>query len=223
MTKLDARIVLALLVGLNALLLLDGGIYTTVSLILFVCLVLFALWDVLVSNLKYIGILVCVLVIFYGIETFPNFVSGEVLSRAVTWLLVGIATIVLVFSLNAYEGMTGLRYYRVPIPITIAVAVGFRFLGELMESVRIAERARKRRGWTIGKSIRQHGISGTVSRLVAPIIVNALRRVDAIVKAVAIQDLEGRARMAKNRGLGLLDVVLIGGLSSGIILAVLGR
>lgn len=121
--------------------------------------------------------------------------SANLIYDYMKWCSLVTVTVVLLLSLSAMEIVKTLVFFRVPYHLSLSVGVGLRFLPILHEEARRTAHYQKRRGITLSwGTLRRYGFVGFLNKTLSPILVNVLRRVDALVLSITVQQLERRIK-----------------------------
>lgn len=130
-----------------------------------------------------------------------------------------VLTISLFLSLNALELVTGLTYFKVPFRIALALGIGFRFIPIILDEAKRTRLVRRQRGLMFSRvTLRRVGLTGTLSRVIAPLVVALLRRVDSLIISIAVQQLPERVRLYRFPPWRAVDIIVSIG-AAGITLA----
>lgn len=119
----------------------------------------------------------------------------ELVSGYLRWVSLAVVSTTLFLSINAFEIITSLVYFRMPLGVAMAVGVGLRFLPTFIEEAQRTRVVRLHRSG--GKS----GLGGNLlspvkvlGGILSPLVVSVLRRVDFLLLSITVQELEGRVR-----------------------------
>lgn len=104
-------------------------------------------------------------------------------------------SILLVSDLNIMELVAFLNKIKLPAKISIAIGVGFRYIGLLMEDIKRINfiQTMSRYGITI-QSIKRNGFLKTISIFSLPLFLTLLKRTENISLSILIQDIEQRSK-----------------------------
>lgn len=130
----------------------------------------------------------------------------RVVHDLVRLLSLSAVTLTIASSMSVLEIAAVVRWVRLPTGIAIATAVCVRFVPVVLHEARQVAFTRRQRGWTMSTMLRRHGVVGAISRAIAPLVVGVLRRTEAIVLAVHLNDLGGRINRFRFRRPQLGDV-----------------
>ena len=123
--------------------------------------------------------------------------SANLIYDYMKWCSLVTVTVVLLLSLSAMELVKTLVFFRVPYHLSLSVGIGLRFIPIFHEEARRTAHYQKRRGFTLSWGVlRRYGFVGFLNKTLSPILVNVLRRVDALVLSITVQQLERRIKNA---------------------------
>lgn len=120
------------------------------------------------------------------------------------------ATIVVFASLNAFEFTAALTTLGVPVRLALAVGTGLRFIPAFVEDIAdIVVELRSRSAPTNQKPGRMRRLVAAAERFIIPLVVNALRTMEAITISAAVHEIEPRVRDYRLPRLSIFDYVFV--------------
>lgn len=126
------------------------------------------------------------------------------------WISLISTSVILFLSMNVIDIVSSLVYFKLPVRIALSVGIGLRFLPIFYEESHRVITIQRRRGITFSrKSISQYGFLGLLNRLVSPLLVSVLRRVDSISLSIVVQQLENRIANYYFPGLRVQDWIAL--------------
>lgn len=163
-------------------------------------------WRVIALGMLWIGSVV-VLAWVLGYSDKPT----AVLVTISRWIAFIASSVVIFSSLNAYELVTGLVYFRLPTRLALAIGIGIRFIPIfVVDAVEVYRETRRRHigfnSWAIGR----YGVTGVTGRFFSPLLTAALRRMEAVWLSVVVHELETRVGKHMMTRLGTLDWLVLG-------------
>lgn len=126
------------------------------------------------------------------------------------WTSLATTTVVLALTLDVLEAVTALVFFRIPLKMAIAFGVGLRFLPVVIDEVQRVFMVQRELGLRFTReAVKSYGRMGILSRMVAPMLIAIIRRVDALVISTGVQMLERRIRSHQWHPFRPLDALVI--------------
>lgn len=123
------------------------------------------------------------------------------------WVSLIIISVIFFVSINLFEFVASMAYFKIPVKIAIAFGVGLRFLPVLVDEAKRVTRIQHQNGFTVSFSnIHKFGFVTLLNRLLSPIVISILRKTDSITISVTVQQIETRIRDYNFNKINLSDI-----------------
>ena len=126
------------------------------------------------------------------------------------WVSLIVISVIFFSLINLFEFVSALRFFKIPTRIAIAFGVGLRFLPVLIEESRKVVQIQQKNGLKFSiTAIRQKGLFNLLNKLLSPLIVSILRRVDSISLSVVVQQIEFRIAHYRFKSINFKDWMIL--------------
>ncbi len=136
----------------------------------------------------------------------PDLVLLNIVLNFFRWISLIVISVIFFSSINLFELVSSLVFFKVPTKIAIALGVGFRFLPVVVDESKRVAKIQNQSGYkhTLS-SIYKSGLLNFLSRVLSPILVSILRRADSISISVTVQQIEKRIKDFNFKPISLID------------------
>lgn len=196
-TRLKILTIIILSVALSVTTIIDIHVVITLT-IIYSCFFrnqLLKSIPVVLSTIFFIGMI--------GIFTFL-FSSGidlnKIILGSIKWISLILVTFIIFTSMNLFELLAGLVFFKINSKIAIAFGVGLRFLPIVIDEGKRIVLIQKR------KQISEGGkTTTTFSKILSPLIVSIIRRIDTITLSILTQQIETRIKQYRFDSISVRD------------------
>jgi len=129
----------------------------------------------------------------------------EILLNSIKWISLILITFLIFASINLFEFISSLVYFRLNTKISIAFGVGLRFLPLVIEEGRKILTIQRRRG-----VLKRKNTLDKLNYLISPFIISVVRRVDSVTLSLTTQQIEKRIQHFKFNHITLKDYLFLG-------------
>lgn len=130
---------------------------------------------------------------------------SEIFLSSIKWLSLILITFLIFSSINLFEFISSLVYFKVNTKIAIAFGVGLRFLPLIIEEGVKILTLQRRKGALKGKNT-----FTKLDHLLSPFIISVVRRVDSVTLSITTQQIEKRVKHFEFKRIKLADYLFIG-------------
>jgi len=218
----DPRTRVILIIGASILFGVSSSIATAILLVMAVIISCFY-HELLLINLRVILFTIIWLTLMVVLAWLLGF-KGElnVLIHAfIRWTSFIIISIVLFSSLNAFELVKALVFFRIHKRFALSVGVGVRYIPLFVQdATEVYLETRKRDIWFNRRALERYGFFGILGRVLSPLIIVAIRRMENTWLSVVIHQLEDRITVPNFPILRNIDWLMISMTGAGVMFCI---
>lgn len=156
---------------------------------------------ILLSTLSFI-LMIGIISWFLSSEINPS----EMFLGSIKWVSLILMTFLIFSSINLFELISSLVYFKLNTKIAIAFGVGLRFLPLILEEGDKILTVQKRNG-----ALKNRNVFSKLNHLLSPFVISVVRRVDSITLSITTQQIEKRVKQFEFNRINLNDYLFICG------------
>lgn len=119
-------------------------------------------------------------------------------------------SILLAYDLNIMELVSFFRKIKIPATVSIAIGVGFRYMGLLVEDLKRINFVQTMNGFGINRaSVINNGLFKTINVFSLPLFLTLLKRTENISISISIQDIVRRSEFYQFQKTTILEIFLL--------------
>lgn len=166
---------------------------------------------ILLSTLSFI-LMIGIISWFLSSEINPS----EIFLGSIKWVSLILMTFLIFSSINLFELISALVYFKLNSKIAIAFGVGLRFLPLILEEGGKILTVQKRKG-----ALKNRNVFSKLNHLLSPFVISVVRRVDSITLSITTQQIEKRVKQFEFNRINLNDYLFICGCISFLIYVII--
>lgn len=138
----------------------------------------------------------------------PKLIISNLVLNYLRWISLIIISVIFFSSINLFEFVSSLAFFKIPIKIAIAFGIGIRFLPVLVDESRKVIRIQHQNGYNLSLlNIFKSGLINVFSKILSPILISILRKTDSITISVTVQQIEKRVKNYNFKTINIIDFI----------------